>query len=383
MPPAVAPAQSYPAQAYPQQSYQQQSYATPPMQSGGGRGLASYEPPSRPIESTGSVAPRSIAATPAWTREGGTHIIVGTADTLEVIAHRYNVPESAILEANSMHGPRTLTPGQSLVIPRHAAATASVAAPVVSAPAIASAPVTRPATVAAVSSNVHFVNHGDTLMTIAKRNNISPEQLARANHLPAGAKLKVGDKITVPTKTASAEPVPAKPVAVAAAPATVQQVATAAPAPTEKAALAASNDQPAAPSIAKPDSTSGLPSFRWPAKGRVIAAYGAKTNGKDNDGINLSLPVGTPVKAADDGVVAYSGNELKGYGNLILVRHSNGYVTAYAHASELLVKRGDTIKRGQIIAKSGQTGEVESPQLHFEIRKGSTPVDPMQFLDGA
>ena len=111
--------------------------------------------------------------------------------------------------------------------------------------------------------------------------------------------------------------------------------------------------------------------------------YGAKTNGKSNDGINLAVPEGTPVKAAEDGVVAYSGNELKGYGNLILVRHSNGYVTAYAHASELMVKRGDTIKRGQIIAKSGQSGEVGSPQLHFEIRKGSSPVDPLQFLNGA
>jgi murein DD-endopeptidase MepM/ murein hydrolase activator NlpD len=91
----------------------------------------------------------------------------------------------------------------------------------------------------------------------------------------------------------------------------------------------------------------------------------------------------TPVKAAEDGVVAYAGNELKGYGNLVLVRHANGYVTAYAHASELLVKRGDNIKRGQVIAKSGQSGEVASPQLHFEIRKGSTPVDPLQFLNGA
>ena len=92
------------------------------------------------------------------------------------------------------------------------------------------------------------------------------------------------------------------------------------------------------------------------------------------------MPEGTPVKASDDGVVAYAGNELKGYGNLVLVRHSNGYVTAYAHASELMVKRGDSVKRGQMIAKSGQTGNVSSPQLHFEIRKGATPVDPMQHL---
>ena len=114
-----------------------------------------------------------------------------------------------------------------------------------------------------------------------------------------------------------------------------------------------------------------------------VSSYGSKTNGKSNDGINLAVPEGTPVKAAEDGVVAYSGNELKGYGNLVLVRHSNGYVTAYAHTSEIMVKRGDTIKRGQVIAKSGQTGEVGSPQLHFEIRKGSSAVDPLQFLNGA
>jgi murein DD-endopeptidase MepM/ murein hydrolase activator NlpD len=131
------------------------------------------------------------------------------------------------------------------------------------------------------------------------------------------------------------------------------------------------------------EATGALPTFRWPVRGKVITTYGAKTNGKSNDGINLAVPEGTPVKAAEDGVVAYSGNELKGYGNLVLVRHSNGYVTAYAHASELMVKRGDTIKRGQIIAKSGQSGEVGSPQLHFEIRKGSSPVDPLQFLNGA
>ncbi|MCC8943486.1 M23 family metallopeptidase, partial [Bradyrhizobium sp. Arg68] len=131
------------------------------------------------------------------------------------------------------------------------------------------------------------------------------------------------------------------------------------------------------------EATGALPTFRWPVRGKVITAYGSKTNGKVNDGINVAVPEGTPVKAAEDGVVAYSGNELKGYGNLVLVRHSNGYVTAYAHASEIMVKRGDTIKRGQVIAKSGQSGEVGSPQLHFEIRKGSSPVDPLQFLNGA
>jgi murein DD-endopeptidase MepM/ murein hydrolase activator NlpD len=156
--------------------------------------------------------------------------------------------------------------------------------------------------------------------------------------------------------------------------------------PQQKARLAQSTaveDAPVETPVKAAEATGALPTFRWPVRGKVITSYGAKTNGKANDGINLAVPEGTPIKAAEDGVVAYSGNELKGYGNLVLVRHANGYVTAYAHASELLVKRGDTIKRGQIIAKSGQSGEVASPQLHFEIRKGSSPVDPLQFLNGA
>jgi murein DD-endopeptidase MepM/ murein hydrolase activator NlpD len=122
------------------------------------------------------------------------------------------------------------------------------------------------------------------------------------------------------------------------------------------------------------------PAFRWPVRGRVITGFGPKANGQQSDGIDLAVPEGTAVHAAEDGVVAYAGNELKGYGNLILIRHANGFVTAYAHASEILVKRNDTVHRGQVIAKSGQTGSVTSPQLHFEIRKGSAPVDPAQYL---
>jgi murein DD-endopeptidase MepM/ murein hydrolase activator NlpD len=202
-------------------------------------------------------------------------------------------------------------------------------------------------------------------------------------------------KINVPGRGAAVAAAPsaaapaAKPVVAAApAPAPAAHVAAAAPAgPVQKANLAVATTTPAEavvkPAVKAAEATGALPTFRWPVRGRVIAAYGAKTNGKVNDGINVAVPEGTPVKAAEDGVVAYAGNELKGYGNLILVRHANGYVTAYAHASELLVKRGDSIKRGQVIAKSGQSGEVASPQLHFEIRKGSTPVDPLQFLNGA
>jgi murein DD-endopeptidase MepM/ murein hydrolase activator NlpD len=150
----------------------------------------------------------------------------------------------------------------------------------------------------------------------------------------------------------------------------------------QQAAVITQTNETPAPTTASAKAADATPSFRWPVKGRIIAGFGPKPNGQQNDGINLAVPEGTPVKAAEDGVVAYAGNELKGYGNLVLIRHPNGYVTAYAHAKELLVKRGDTIKRGQVIAHSGQSGNVDAPQLHFEVRKGPAPLDPMPMLSG-
>jgi murein DD-endopeptidase MepM/ murein hydrolase activator NlpD len=375
MPPPIAAPQSYPTAGA--------------GVSGGGRGVSSYAPPAHPqLEATGTVAPRSVAAKPA-PAQAGTTIIVGTSDTLETLSRRYNVSSAAILQANGYKGPRALSPGQQLVIPRQ---TAAVAAPAVAAPAL-SAPASK-VVAAPAAAAVHVVNRGDTLLSIARRNHVPVAQLAKANGLDASAKLKLGQKVTVPgSKTAAAAP-PAQPVAVAAVPAAAAsappatKVAAVTGVPPQSARLAQATtkveEAPAAETPVKAsEATGALPTFRWPVRGKVITSYGAKTNGKSNDGINLAVPEGTPVKAAEDGVVAYSGNELKGYGNLVLVRHANGYVTAYAHASELLVKRGETIKRGQIIAKSGQSGEVGSPQLHFEIRKGSSPVDPLQFLNGA
>jgi len=393
LPPAVTAPQSYPAASG--------------GVSGGGRGLASYAPPVQPrLETTGTVPPRSVAAValppapvPAAPVQahggsattiqahggGASTIIVGTSDTLEVLAQRYRVTPAAILAANGYKGPRVLSPGQQLIIP-HGTATAA-------APAPAAPLASKPATIAAAAPSVHIVNPGDTLMSIARRNHVSVAELAKANNLSASAPLKLGAKLTVPgARAASAAPLAPAPVAaaqpaVATAAIPVTRVAAAGPPQSARLAQASPTaDEPAAevtPVKAASEATGALPTFRWPVRGKVITTYGAKTNGKSNDGINLAVPEGTPVKAAEDGVVAYAGNELKGYGNLVLVRHSNGYVTAYAHASELLVRRGDTIKRGQVIAKSGQSGEVGSPQLHFEIRKGSNPVDPLQFLNGA
>ena len=368
--PQYARPQSLPPIAAPQ------SYPAPSAGvSGGGRGLASYAPPAQPqIEATGSVtAPRSVAAT------GGTTIIVGTSDTLEILAHRYNVSPAAILQANGYKGPRALSPGQQLIIPHP---TVAVAAPTLAAPASKA--------VAAAAPTVHVVNRGDTLLSIARRNHVPVAQLAKVNGLDPTAKLKIGDKLTVPGVKTAATPATGgaadQPTSNPLTPPSTKLAGTPGNQP-QSAHLAQTapklEEAPAETPVKAADATGALPTFRWPVRGKVITSYGAKTNGKANDGINLAVPEGTPVKAAEDGVVAYSGNELKGYGNLVLIRHSNGYVTAYAHASELMVKRGETIKRGQVIAKSGQSGEVGSPQLHFEIRKGSAPVDPLQFLNGA
>ena len=423
LPPVVAAPQSYPTpQSYPaSQSYPaQQSYPTPqsyPVSSvgvsGGGRGVSSYAPPAPPavavaapapkpvnvaaaaparprLDVTGTVAPRSVAA--ARPAPGSTMIIVGTSDTLEVLARRYHVTPAAILAANGYKGPRTLSPGQQLIIP-HLATTAAPAAVV---------PASRPV-VSAASPGVHFVNSGDSMAAIARKYRVSAAELARANGMQPSATLRPGTRLTIPRSPAVAQnPGPAaaprvtarnaapapRPVAVRPIEAAVSRHAAPAPQSVHMVQPApAVEDKPVAngPKLTADksgDTTGALPNFRWPARGNVKVAYGVKTNGKANDGINIEVPTNTPIKAADDGEVTYSGNELKAYGNLVLIRHANGYITAYAHANELLVRRGDHVKRGQIIAKSGSSGEVERPQLHFEIRKGSTPVDPAQFLNG-
>jgi murein DD-endopeptidase MepM/ murein hydrolase activator NlpD len=204
--------------------------------------------------------------------------------------------------------------------------------------------------------------------------------IARANNLAVNAKVKPGERITIPDIKEASQATPTRNEASATPPTTKLAMADSSqtarvvePAPAMSSQEAVKSAEPAG----------SLPGFRWPVRGRVIVAFGPKPNGVQNDGINLAVPEGTPIKAAEEGVVAYAGSELKGYGNLVLVRHPNGFVTAYAHASDILVKRGETVKRGQVIAHAGQTGNVTSPQLHFEIRKGATPVDPSQYLSGA
>jgi murein DD-endopeptidase MepM/ murein hydrolase activator NlpD len=120
--------------------------------------------------------------------------------------------------------------------------------------------------------------------------------------------------------------------------------------------------------------------FLWPVQGKVLSSFGPMEGGLHNDGINIAAPEGAPVKAAENGVVAYVGNELRGFGNLLLIKHADGWVTAYAHTQEILVRHGQQVKRGQIVARVGATGSVSEPQLHFEVRKGSKAKDPAQLL---
>jgi murein DD-endopeptidase MepM/ murein hydrolase activator NlpD len=330
---------------------------------------------------TGSVVRKPTAAG-NWSWDGGKAITVGPGDTIDAIARRHGVPASVIIQANNIAPPATIYPGQRLVIPRYNASTvAAAAAPATRPPA--STPVPAPAAAAsaapAASSGVHVVAAGDTLGKIARHYHKPVSEIIKANNIQANATLNVGDRLVIPGAAAPA----AKPSAAAPAKPAVSAVVN-----QNEPAQSASVVTPAPDSLDKDaaklaEGTGALPKFRWPANGRIIAGYGPTTNGQQNDGINIALPENTPVKAAEDGVVAYAGNELKGYGNLVLVRHPNGYVTAYAHAKELLVKRGDQVKRGQVIARSGQTGNVNAPQLHFEIRKGASPLDPTRFLNGA
>jgi murein DD-endopeptidase MepM/ murein hydrolase activator NlpD len=127
--------------------------------------------------------------------------------------------------------------------------------------------------------------------------------------------------------------------------------------------------------LANPPARAGS-SFLWPVQGPLLSSYGAKSGGEHNDGINIAAPRGTAVRAAENGVVAYAGEELKGFGRLLLVKHADGWVTAYAHNEDLLVAAGDRVTRGQTIARVGSSGHVDRPQLHFEVRRGTRAVNP-------
>jgi murein DD-endopeptidase MepM/ murein hydrolase activator NlpD len=378
-----------PVQGAPSHKVETSALPAPAPTYGGGSGLGSYQPAPGRAEVTGSVsAPPPRQPAPGWSWDGGTAIIVAQGETIETISRRHHVPASAILQANHMSHAGLVQPGQRLVIPRLAGA------PQVSAPQTR---VAGPAYAPPASGNAHVVVPGETIYSLARRYRLTPMAIAKANNVGLAHQLRVGERIVIPGSGARiAAPAPAAaPVHPRPQQQALRQEPPAVKPPAQKTAQVeppanARVITPAADPVPEPAQTgttgvqnaNAAPNFRWPVRGRVITGFGPKTSGGQNDGINVAVPEGTPIKAAEDGTVAYAGNELKGYGNLVLVRHANGFVTAYAHASSLDVKKGDTIKRGQVIGKAGATGNVTSPQLHFEVRRGATPVDPTQYLTG-
>jgi murein DD-endopeptidase MepM/ murein hydrolase activator NlpD len=294
----------------------------------------------------------SIKSTPQYTWDGGTAVTAAQGETVESLALRYKVPEAALMQANGLSRNSVLKPGQRIVIPRRATAVPTIAAPA-----------TKPATTAPKASAgvTHVVAPGETLLGVSRRYNKTPREIAAANQLKYDQPLKIGDRIVIPGVAASKATTP-----IASAPAAApQNVASAQP------QTSARMHTPAAEAIEQTASANGAaPQFRWPVRGRVISGFGPMTNGQQNDGINLAVPEGTAVRAAEDGVVAYSGNELKGYGNLVLVRHNNGFVSAYAHASELMVKKGDTVRRG----RAGTAAAFRNPQGFGPGRSHAVPA---------
>jgi murein DD-endopeptidase MepM/ murein hydrolase activator NlpD len=355
-----------------------------------------------------------------WSAEGGTPVVVAQGETADTIAQRFGVPTDTLLQVNGMATRAQVQPGARLTIPVYhaggarSAAAAPIAAPARAVPAPAAPRLaskslvgeemqqTKQAALPHGVQNLAAQKPDASAMLADKRAKLAQAKaeqqkaaLAQADAAKAAkktadlkaasaaqvAQLKAAPAATAKTATATAKT--AAPAVVAQAkPALMQGAAPIAPAAATKVAKAevdadsTASLPPATASAAAGDSAN--PEFRWPARGRVIQGFG----NSGNDGINIAVPEGTQVKAAENGVVAYAGSELKGYGNLVLIRHPNGFVTAYANNGSINVKRGDTVKRGQTIALSGQSGNVSSPQLHFELRKGSKPVDPSSYLAG-
>jgi murein DD-endopeptidase MepM/ murein hydrolase activator NlpD len=310
-------------------------------------------------------------------------VIVAPGETLYTLARRWGVTVDMIARANGLTTPY-VRPGAVLLIPR-ADPAAYGRAPASAQPAPA-APGTQSAGCA--GERCHVVKPGETLLSIARAHNVSDKQLAEANNLTSSA-LKPGQKLIVPASSQPPRQAFAERQDRALPPAALAPKASA-PAPagpaipkqapeTRTAELQPLPESSCDAALANPLPRMGA-SFRKPVEGKTIAPFGPQKDGTVNEGITISVPKGTPVKAAENGVVAYAGDELPGFGNLILIRHADDYITAYAHADTIAVKKCDVVKRGQTIATAGATGDASQPQLHFEIRKNSKPVDPLPLL---
>ncbi|MEX2452120.1 MAG: LysM peptidoglycan-binding domain-containing M23 family metallopeptidase [Rhodospirillales bacterium] len=296
---------------------------------------------------------------------GGGDVEVKRGDTVYALSRRYSVSLRAIIDANGLRPPYTLSVGQRLAVP---------------------------------AVREHRVRPGESLNSIAERYGLGVYELAHANRLRPPYRIFSGQTLVIAQGTApqrGSSPSPSSSSSLSSSPSSSSEAvqATALPDPPEQVAAArpsVSSPTPApapTPKLETEQAKAYSPSyynkirgFMWPLRGEIISNFGPKTKGLHNDGINIAAPRGAPVRAAEGGVVAYAGNELRGFGNLLLLKHKNGWVTAYAHNDKLLVKRGDTVGKGQIIARVGSTGAVASPQLHFEIRRGKRAINPKKHL---
>lgn len=261
-------------------------------------------------------------------------IVVSKGDTLYSLARRHDVPVKLLIENNNLLPPYILLSGQKLRMP---------------------------------PARWHTVAAGESVSTVAHRYGLSVESLVQENLLSSPYVVRVGQTLTLPSggKKTFAKELPSQKVPAALTPNAL---------PRQRVRVSSSVATP-------PEALSYQGSnFIWPIRGKIVGAFGPSGTGLRNDGINIAAPAGTPVQASDAGVVAYAGNGIKGFGNLILLKHNSGWMTAYAHNAETLVQRGDTVRRGQRIARVGATGNVSRPQLHFEIRKGSQALDPQKYL---
>lgn len=358
---------------------------------------------------TGTVKPMS-----GWSTVNAPRISLKPGESAKTLANRYGVPEKEILRANG----GALAAGQSVVIPTFGPArnSAKTAAGDIDLQNNSPAPANQPEQKLAVLPSrdksltepgkitppggkplggTYTVKPGDTLTKIARETGTSVDALKAANGMTDGTvrigqTLKVANGMTDPVRTASVPQRPAEPAPVAPKVAAQQPAAAVAKvepavassskvAAAENASLSEVEKKADVASVA-PQST-GIEKYRWPVNGAVIAGYGANVNGSRNDGIDISVPEGTPIKAAENGVVIYAGNGLKQLGNTVLVRHDDGKVTVYGHASAISVTRGQKVTRGQTLASSGMSGDAQRPQVHFEVRKDATPVNPNTYLE--
>ena len=320
-----------------------------------------------PVFLKGGMPGGAAEAGPISPQRRDARIVIKPGQSLRGIAHAYHVPERTIIAANHLAPPYKLKTGQGLLIPGAVE------------PSVQQA-MMPPKTVYEVPPPVR-----EAPLPVAAARPGPPTPIAAAPAPASPMPPPIHDIISLD------DPSPAPPRAIAFPDPPARDARPAPPSVTPPSFAAppqSSSREPSAAEEARAEE--GAPAgamhggrFSWPVRGRVLAAYGVAAGGAHNDGINIAAPEGAPIAAVDGGVVAYAGNELRGYGNLVLVKHPNGFISAYAHCEELLVKRGDNVSRGQAIAKVGATGGVSEPQLHFELRRGKHAVDPSEFLTPA